>query len=327
MDINNSKISTFNKNYIVNILIFLFLYILFISLSFFNAINKILVVKSILKWIEIYFIIIILYFYINSERKLIIFYWFLFLCCFLAVIHSTIDFLTENMSILSFNIYSSYIYYFSFSLLLPFTKIKYKKFIYILIAFCLFSVLMSRSRAMYIAVIICLLYHITFNNRKHKQFIKYAIIVSLIILTVPLFRENLLFFFNTFVFSIKQGSNSERMTLIKLAINTISSNPLIGVGSLNFPIYNFREGIPSGIISTNFDTLGPHNVFLQVASEEGLLGLITFLIFFYYLIKLVLSYSKLNNRYLLGLKYFSIGIIMTFLFGYISSPFRFLLSI
>ena len=308
----------------------LILYISAIALSFISAMDKLLVVKSIIKWIEVFIIVSLIFIYVSKVKLFKNIYWILFISNFIAICYVLFKILLSDKSYLYFSIFPGYVYAFSFSLLLPFLNIRKNRIIWLLLIICLISTILSRARGAYIALIICVFYSLYINKKNLRKILLSTACLIFIVLIIPYFRETVFRNLNLFLFSIKVGSNTERITLISLAMDAIVYNPIIGVGSLNFPMFTFSKGIPKGIISTNFDTLGPHNTFLQIAAEEGLLGLAFFCLILFALFQLIKNkniLSGLEDRYIYGFHYFSIVLFFSLLFGYIVSPLRFYFAI
>ena len=78
---------------------------------------------------------------------------------------------------------------------------------------------------------------------------------------------------------------------MRIRLKIIKNNPLIGVGTGDFP-YEYSKvskiNTPKLMITTN-----PHNMYLLVLVQLGLIGLISFLLIFYYQIKL--SFNSENK--------------------------------
>lgn len=97
-------------------------------------------------------------------------------------------------------------------------------------------------------------------------------------------------------FSISQtwGSFNARLFLIKEAFKIISLYPLLGVGLFNFvPVMVRLTKVPKNVIYLS----SVHNIYLLLASEIGLMGVIIFLFF---LKTLICRYLKLRKRRRIG---------------------------
>jgi len=300
--------------------------ILFSLLSVINAHDQMLVIKSAVKWIEVLILTILIFLYVNSERQFRFIYWIFFSACFTQILLAALKMFSGGFSVLFYRIFPGYESVFSFALLLPFIKSKNKNLILTLLLISFVSLIVSFSRGAYIAFGICLLYsYFAFPHQYKKKLVLGLFVLMILFWVSPV--DNLLFKDFSITLSPTHGSNIERLVLIKFALKLFLQYPIFGAGSLNFPLYLFQHGVPAGIMSNDFDTLGPHNTFLQVASEEGFIGLVTFLfilIAVYLLLKNISRLKCFNKECLLGLKLFALVMLVNIMFGYISSQFRFL---
>ncbi len=102
---------------------------------------------------------------------------------------------------------------------------------------------------------------IFFYARKKRPAKKIILLIlcGLILSGLILFflRNNSLYIFNTPIFSL-----SDRLSYWREAINVISHHPLAGVGLGNYPF---------------FKSISPHNSYLQIWAEIGILGLVSFI--------------------------------------------------
>ncbi len=323
---NGTVILFSHKILIFFIIVSLILYICAILLSVINAYDRMLVVKSAVKWIEVLILTILIFLYVNSEKQFRFVYWIFFSACFIQILLAAPKLFSGGFSVLFYRIFPGYESVFSFALLLPFIKSKKKNLILALLSISFLSLVASLSRGAYIAFILCLLYsYFAFPPRYKKKLILGLFILLIFFWVTPV--DNILFKDFSITFSPTHGSNIERLVLVKFALKLFLEYPIFGAGSLNFPLYLFQQGVPTGIMSYNVETLGPHNTFLQVASEEGLVGLsffILILIAVYLLLKNISTLKHFNKEYLLGLKLFALVMLVNIMFGYISSQFRFL---
>ena len=96
------------------------------------------------------------------------------------------------------------------------------------------------------------------------------------------------------------GSNNSIGYRITFALNSwevIKANPIIGVGTGDFPVeYKKNNQIRTPIMHQMLpDTNNPHNMFILILVELGVIGLISMLSIFYYQIKLSFNSS---NRFI-----------------------------
>ena len=116
------------------------------------------------------------------------------------------------------------------------------------------------------------------------------------------------------------GSNTSIGYRITFALNSwevIKENPIIGIGTGDFPIeYNKIYQINKHALIPN--TTNPHNMYILIVMELGIIGLISMLSIFYYQIKLSFNSS---NRFIRD-----VGITLPFLFLVIMSSDSYLLG-
>jgi len=81
---------------------------------------------------------------------------------------------------------------------------------------------------------------------------------------------------------LEEKSIMERIFLIRNALQLIKAHPVFGVGLGNFIPAQLKLSFPRG----QYNFLQPvHNIYLLVASETGLIGLVVFMVMVVYLIK------------------------------------------
>jgi putative inorganic carbon (HCO3(-)) transporter len=143
---------------------------------------------------------------------------------------------------------------------------KLKAFLWILGAVGLF---LSLSRASWIgltsAVIVYLI--IAANNKIRKLASVIVIIIVIVTLSVPNFRYRVILPF------YGEKSTVSRFSLWNTGIKAIKGSPLIGLGLGGFGKNWLALNTDPGLDTHNF----PHNIFLDLWVETGLLGLISFL--------------------------------------------------
>lgn len=305
---------------------FLFTIAIFTSMLFAQESN--LVLKDGIKWIEIDIIIIGLFLFLTNCRRFRIFYWILFFACFLFLVEIGVRYFTGILVIKSYRLIPGYESAFAFALVLPFIGEKSKYFL--IVAFlCFGSALFSLSRGAWLASGFVSLYTFCFLNKNSK---KLFIVLALLLLIISFSTEPLrsfIFTKSSTIFATEDASNVERTSLIILAWEAFSSSPIFGIGALNLFGYMQRIGF-NGIAVGELEVVSVHNTFLQIAAEEGLFGLIAFVLMVGSIFAILLSRKrKLMNisPYLIGLTNFYIVMIVNFVFGYIASQFRFFIAL
>ena len=322
---NGPSILVQDTKYFNLIILLLLLYIFSVTLSVYNAIDKMLVIKSTFKWIEILIFSLLIFFYTSDKDKYRNVYLVFIASNLIALLLPLTTVVSNQKIILAQRLFPGYESVFTYSLILPFIKIKNNKIILFFIFLCITSTLLSFSRGAYLALTFVTLFYAIFEKIKFKKYISTLIIALIIVISLVMYfniSSDLDFLLNR----LHLNANLERITLVNLAFEAFFNNPLTGVGSLNFPIYSFSGNVPIGIGSTNLDTLGPHNTFLQVLAEEGIVGFITFSMLIYALmraLKATNEISVIDKKYLLGLKLFFVAFIINISLGFITSQSRF----
>ncbi|MBD3377100.1 hypothetical protein GF406_18875 [candidate division KSB1 bacterium] len=321
-------IRTFEKKRVILVITFLLLYIAAIFLSGIHALDRQLVIKAIFKWAEIFFLTILFFYYIDSWSRFRLIFFLLFAAVFseIFIVYAKVS--TGELGLFDYRIFPAYSSVFALAMIAPFIRSGHKSLI-ILLFMILFSIYFSLSRSAYLATFMVLLLnirHIPVERRK-PFIVGIAVFISIFLFTSG--KQVLVARWQTF-FSQELGSNIERFQLVRLGWQAFTHYPITGVGSLNFPIYTFRDGVPPGIGSTNLDTLGPHNTFLQVAAEEGIVGLITFTAVIWMVAKLLFTtrrYPVDRVAFVIGLQGLFIAMFFNLIFSFISAQYRLYLSL
>jgi hypothetical protein len=301
--------------------VLLVVYIFLVQLSIVNAIAPIMVFKSVFKWLEVLLVTRLVFFYVSDQQKFKNIYWFLFWFNFSTSALIYIQVLLGNISLLSYRIFPSYQSILTYALLLPICLKKNRWSIWLLLFLTIVSVLLSLSRGSYLsAIIVTILTFFRFQEEKKK-------IAALLLVTSGTFL--FLFFSNfrhlfarwTLFFSMDLGSNRERLSLLLIGIQTFLEHPFLGVGSLNFPDYIVRTGIPFGFMIERFKIANPHNTFVQVAAEEGVFALVIFCALIYmgfFFLRRHRKNQPLSDVYICGLQNFILVLVIVLFFGFIS---------
>lgn len=199
---------------------------------------------------------------------------------------------------------------FPVSLYLYFTS-SFKKSLFFIPFFIIFyiTIFLLNSRASFLSLsIIILLTLLYYSHSFKKHFYKkigvlFSLISSYVIFTHVLFFNSadvsIISEVNSIEFSAK--SSSHRFLLWDNALNYIYQNPLFGAGIGNWKI----ESAPYWKTELS-DFIVPyhaHNDFLELSTEIGIVGGVTYLLIFififYYLIKRILKFLKFSNLYFL----------------------------
>jgi O-antigen ligase len=221
---------------------------------------------------------------------------------------------TPFMSHISYNpILSFAIYLVMYELLLQKDISRIKMFFYSFFALTMsINMFITGGRAgqiMYFAVILILSIQF-FNKNKIKAIISSAIIIPTIFFIAynssAIFNERVDLTVKN-VINYSENRDSSVGTRITYAINSweiIMSNPVLGVGTGDFPTeHNKINKINSPEV---IDTKNPHNMYILVLTQLGLLGLISFLSIFYAQLKFAFQSNDLLSR--------NVGVALPFLF-------------
>jgi O-antigen ligase len=225
---------------------------------------------------------------------------------------------------------------FSFFLVFEnFNKSLLGKIISYLIFFIIFiSIVLTGERSSLIIFFGVLMLNIIFNKdiRKYLCSIISILIIALIVsaITIPHVKHRLYSWPKELFFS----SNLEKETLLKKAIYTpwgtmylsgyeiFIKNPFFGKGFKSFrkvcsendiDEINKKYNLNFSKETTSLCATHPHNIYIELLAEVGIVGLIFFLIMIYYLIipSFVKNYSKLEKKDMTWIVFFIFLLIIT----------------
>lgn len=134
-----------------------------------------------------------------------------------------------------------------------------------------------------------------------KRFILLSIILPIPLFLIPQSRLRILQIFDS-------SQNSSRFQIWESAKMMIKDNPIFGIGynnfEVNYPIYVANN--ENLFISEGYLPLHPHNIFLNIQAELGILGTISFILFIsitiFTLLKLIRLHTDNNiNGILIGI--------------------------
>jgi O-antigen ligase len=134
-----------------------------------------------------------------------------------------------------------------------------------------------------------------FNHQKIKSLFAVLIIVPIIFATAyqtsPLFHKRVnLAVNNTLDYSVnKNTSVGQRITFAINSWEVIKENPIIGVGTGDFP--NEYQKVNTINTPDMPDTKNPHNMYTLILVQLGFLGLVSMLSIFYYQLRISLNQS------------------------------------
>jgi O-antigen ligase len=207
-------------------------------------------------------------------------------------------------------------------------KKKYIFLIFFLIMFYFTSLLLTQSRntilSLSVATLFLLIYLFFFSARFSLKKI-YLTRDALIILSVLLFLTFLLYLALPQVFErltefFKHTSADEDTSLISntlisrlliwdTAWKAFLTHPIIGIGVYNFPFDSqMYHRIPTELYIFFVQNLTPHETFLAVLAETGIIGFIGFIIFLSSTI--VIAFKAVNSSITEKQKYFSLALLL-----------------
>lgn len=167
---------------------------------------------------------------------------------------------------------------------------------------CFFTVLLSGERIAFLVFTSSLLIIVCINFGIKKSFF-----FSLIILfTVFFFIQNnkstnnraIIFYDN-----IRNFQDSDHFKLFSSAYNIWNQNKMFGVGLKNYRLVCDVKTIDPITKQNTLCSTHPHNLYLEIMSETGLIGLILFIIFFFLIFLYIIKNMKLVNSNFKGLFY------------------------
>jgi O-antigen ligase len=174
---------------------------------------------------------------------------------------------------------------------------------YLLLVFLILSLFITFTRAAMIAfVIVTVMYFLKSKRFSSKVIVLFGILTGIPLLVMNywgMFQER---FINDFLYSMQVGytggSFGERSQLLLIGIKEIGQDPLLGKGWSSFRF------LPNVLYSE------PHNNYLQIVMDNGLVGLVIFLI----LLQKIYSILKENHNKAVSshIKAISFGLLLWF---------------
>ncbi|NOZ62197.1 MAG: O-antigen ligase family protein [Calditrichaeota bacterium] len=312
---------------------FLLLALLFLSsilLSSLSSSNLTMVLKALFKWVEIFFISFLIFWYVRDFGRFKIVYWLIFLSTIVSILFTFYQVFSSKLVLFQDRILPGYDSLYAFCLILPFWQRNEKFITRLLTIFLLLCAFLSLSRGVWLGIfLIFLAYQKIYNNK--KLVLKLSAIFVIIGVVGLLLIEPLQQFVLKRVeeiLTLKNVSNVERISLINYALLGFSSSPLWGIGALNFPSYLAKHGLTRGLVAKDLSVLAPHNLFLQILTEQGIFGFVIIcLIFFFLYIILKKSWRVFADScemkpYLVGVQFLAISVLITVSLGFIANQFR-----
>jgi len=183
-----------------------------------------------------------------------------------------------------------------------------RRFMFFLVFIQFVVLIFTFSRSAFVCLIMGMLYLI-FRYRQHfsKSFLIFTTGSFIGLLAYMLFNEAFVNFFSNLSSGLQHYSESDRYVLDRAAISMFMSNPIFGVGFGKFPIV--VEKIAPFFVKHTGQAFS-HNLYLNVLSEQGIVGFSLFIVLIAYLLKrIIFEYRPLPNQSL-NAYYLSAGAVL-----------------
>ncbi len=167
--------------------------------------------------------------------------------------------------------YSILAFFIVIMLLICTKKLAYKLFYGLSSVLLLINIMFSQSRNALIAIVIgAFIIAVLYD----KRFIILSFILPVIFLIIPSIRSRVFQIFD-------MSQNSSRFKIWNIDWLMIKEHPLIGIGyenfSLQYPLYTAKN--PNFIVENGYIAIHPHNIFLKIQTELGIIGSVLFISF------------------------------------------------
>lgn len=174
----------------------------------------------------------------------------------------------------------------------------FQKNIYLFILLLsLIGLLFSLSRSgLFTFFLVTIIFSLLIKNNKFKIMIFVAILFFTLIAVILLITERDFFGGSVLV----EASNLNRVQLILGGINIIKENWILGIGYTNFGNYYISHYVSNILKVSAYDynitglASSIHNWFIEVWAEQGILGVISFIIFFFNSLRILFRKFKLT---------------------------------
>ena len=167
--------------------------------------------------------------------------------------------------------YSILIFFIVIMIFITTKNLKYKFFYGISAILLLINVMFSQSRNALIALIIGVFIIAILYD---KRFFILSLIFPILFFIIPAIRARVFQIFD-------MSQNSSRFNIWDVAISMIKDNPIGGIGYENFSIQYpyYISNNPNLIVNDGYLPVHPHNVFLKMQAELGIVGTVIFISF------------------------------------------------
>ena len=179
-----------------------------------------------------------------------------------------------------------------------------KIFLYVTFYLLLLIISILGTRGAFIGVLICyisFIIYLFFLNKNFSFKIKhFAVIIGILLISISTniglsnFNSNVLTRASSINLKTEDGSVNQRLRYYKQGLSHFLKNPLIGVGIGNWKLKSIeydKEDIEGFIVPYH-----AHNDLIQILTELGLFGLISYLVFIFLSIKNVFIFKLFENK-------------------------------
>ena len=322
-DIRGKIKKVISSKWMISILALLFLY--YISPLFFGFFTD---TSWVLKRVSLLLILPILYSFSFSQKtinlSIFAFLSSMFLSSVIALAdnYEIIQF-TKNWTWSAFLQYTEHNVFLAIALLLSFyTLFRVKLSLFnrnILLVFILtflFSLFTEGGKAGQLVFIISIILFFIFHF-KDKRTLMFFSVLSIFIFSVVIYHSSPIVKkrFTHEIKSIRSAEPSFRNNLFIYSVDLIQENPIIGYGTGSFTDV-FKEVNKSTKITVDYGHKTPHNNYLYIWFELGIIGLIVFMFIFYFQIKELLQKKDALFRVLFPLIYLIIMLADSYFFSH-----------
>jgi len=322
-DIRGKIKKVISSKWMISILALLFLY--YISPLFFGFFTD---TSWVLKRVSLLLILPILYSFSFSQKtinlSIFAFLSSMFLSSVIALAdnYEIIQF-TKNWTWSAFLQYTEHNVFLAIALLLSFyTLFRVKLSLFnrnILLVFILtflFSLFTEGGKAGQLVFIISIILFFIFHF-KDKRTLMFFSVLSIFIFSVVIYHSSPIVKkrFTNEIKSIRSAEPSFRNNLFIYSVDLIQENPIIGYGSGSFTDV-FKEVNKSTKRTVDYSHKTPHNNYLYIWFELGIIGLIVFMFIFYFQIKELLQKKDALFRVLFPLMYLIIMLADSYFFSH-----------
>tara|TARA_B110000459_G_scaffold61682_1_gene69167 strand:- start:974 stop:2131 length:1158 start_codon:yes stop_codon:yes gene_type:complete len=322
-DIRGKIKKVISSKWMLSIIALLFLY--YISPLFFGLFTD---TSWVLKRVSLLLILPILYSFSFSQKTInlsvIAFLCSMFLSSVIALAdnYEIIQF-TKNWTWSAFLQYTEHNVFLAIALLLSFyTLFRVKLSLFnrnILLVFILtflFSLFTEGGKAGQLVFIISIILFFIFHF-KYKRTLMFFSVLSIFIFSVVIYHSSPIVKkrFTHEIKSIRSAEPSFRNNLFIYSVDLIQENPIIGYGTGSFTDV-FKEVNMSTKRTVDYSHKTPHNNYLYIWFELGIIGLIVFMFIFYFQIKELLQKKDDLFRILFPLIYLIIMLADSYFFSH-----------